>query len=238
MEYCDGVLDFDRSMGGVVMVPVDTIPDREGAGWNTWADPEEIACSSGVLMMISEARLISDGLGGDCDSLSGKFEGAEMARGPSAAARGWLLLMLKALSVTFSAAGFPTVGELLLSKSNLTPCSCKIENWSSVGNLVDSSSLVFAAVELASSAAKGSPFVTRIGEGLGLGAWLGGGCGAGAAAGAAAGNLPLRMGAISGMTLSFCDDGGENTAPTTGAAVGLEAAGRGASRESDGDLPA
>lgn len=135
--------------------------------------------------------------------------------------------MLKAFSDTFSVPVFPTVGELELSNSNLIPFSCKIENWSSVGNRFDSSSFVFATAS-ESSAAKGSPSVTRIGEGLGFVAWLG--------CGVAAGSLPLRIGAISGsVAFSWCD-GGENTAPTTGV-EDFEAAGRGASRVCDWDLP-
>lgn len=50
-------------MGGVVIVvPVDTIVGRVGDVWSNWPPPEDIACNSGVLIMISEARLISEDL--------------------------------------------------------------------------------------------------------------------------------------------------------------------------------
>lgn len=55
---------------------------RGGGDWNPWADPEEMACSSGVFLMIADARLISVGfggadalLGGKTDCLSGDVDG-------------------------------------------------------------------------------------------------------------------------------------------------------------------
>lgn len=88
IENWEGVFDFWRSIGGVVFVPVDTIDGLVGDGWNTWGAPDEIACSSGVLMMISDARLISDGLRGVDVGLGGDVEGAGTTTGTSTAAPG------------------------------------------------------------------------------------------------------------------------------------------------------
>lgn len=160
--------------------------------------------------MMDEARLISTGLGGAdalfpgvCKTfLSGDLEGI---RAPRPASTGCLLVTgAKASSTSFELA----VWDMSVpSKSNFIPFSCRIENWSSVGNLFDSSSAPFKPDD-ESSAAKGSPLLIRIGEGLGFVD-----CVAGWAL--EAGSLPLRMGAMSGITVSFCS-GGENTAPTTG----------------------
>lgn len=125
MENCDGVLEFCRSMGGgVIVVPVETMVGRVGDGCSTFPAPEDMAWSSGVLMIISEARLISDcfsGMGalrgGENTCFSGDVDGTGVARdGFVATAPGWLIW--NALSECFSGALLPTTGELVLSKSN------------------------------------------------------------------------------------------------------------------------
>lgn len=116
-------------------------------------------------------------------------------------------------------------GEIGLSKSNFEPESCRMENWSRVGNLDDSSSPGPAA-DLASRAAKGSPFVTLAGDLLGFPR-----CATAAAAAAEAaaaggcccevdGGLPRLIRSTSGMTC-WCWVGGANTAPTTGVEPGF-----------------
>lgn len=140
-----------------------------------------MACSSGVFLMIADARLISVGLGGAdalltgrTDCLSGDVEGKVGPRFTSFEAllfdggrESCLWGTAKASSAAFPASVFETTGELELSKSNATPFSCNIENWSSVGNRDDSSSPLFT-LALASSAAKGSPSVTAAGDRFGF----------------------------------------------------------------------
>ena len=70
---------------------METIVGRVGEGWKACADPEEMACNSGVFLMIDEARLISVGLGGTdallgggTGCLSGEADGMRAPRPTSA----------------------------------------------------------------------------------------------------------------------------------------------------------
>lgn len=99
-----------------------------------------MACSSGVFLMMADARLISVGLGGaealltgKTDCLSGDVEGIGGPRLISfevllfdAGCESWLWGTAKASSIALPASGFET--GLELSKSNATPFSCNIEN--------------------------------------------------------------------------------------------------------------
>lgn len=195
---------------------------------------EEIALSSGLLDMMAEARLIvapsclggaDEGLftdpgGGELLGISvvlatdltrlgsvgclcGDLDGGGPAGGLTNASSASLAATLWPISVGFS------WGEVGLSKSNFAPCSWRIENWSSVGNLDESSSASSFLPVLESNAANGSPLVTLIGDGLGRGT----GCDGGWLE--TAGGLPRLIGTTSGSFCS-CGGGGANTAPTTG----------------------
>lgn len=121
---------------------------RGGEAWNACADPEEIACNSGVFLIIDEARLISEGLGGadallaggSAACLSGEVEDMCVPRPMSAdglliagglIAGGWAGCpwdLAKASSAIFPVAGKAAIDESVSSNSNLTPFSCRIEN--------------------------------------------------------------------------------------------------------------
>lgn len=204
---------------------------RLGEGWANCKDEEEMAaCSSGLLDMIAEALLIfgSSGFVGAADVLLTGAGDGDAFRCSAVLVSDLTLCIsadclcgerdfdgaggLKASSASCSAARClksAPVGDDGLSKSNFEPWSCRSENWSSVGNLDESSSAVALGPDFESNAAKGSPFVTRRGDGLGLAT----GCAGGAFE--TAGGLPRLIGTTSGIFCSCCG-GGENTAPTTG----------------------
>lgn len=190
-----------------------------------------MACSSGLFEMIAEARLMGSrdmGLsgagpgGGDGLPISFaaamawmRFRSADCLCDGAGAAVATACGLLKASSARASVTILPKLswgfwGEVGLSKSNLAPWSCKIENWSREGNRAEASSESSLLPVLASRAAKGSPLVTRIGDGLGLPA-----CGWGWGWAAPAGGLPRLMGVTSGI-FGWDTAGGEKTAPTTG----------------------
>ena len=186
----------------MVIVPVDTYLE----------DCVEMALSSGLLDMMACALLISAALAGaDATLVRETPVAGELLVGMGFAATGATVLgrvvsatllglvcgTEKASSASFSATRCPKSfagcgGDWALSKSNLDPLSCRRENWSRVGKRDESSSAGPLLMALESRAAKGSPLVTRIGDGLGFCA-TGGAC-------VAAGGRPLRMGTISGTT--------------------------------------
>jgi hypothetical protein len=139
---------------------------------------------------------------GSAGCLCGDLDGGAVC-GLTNASSASLAATLWPISVDFS------WGEVGLSKSNFAPCSWRIENWSRVGNLDESSSASSFFPAFESNAANGSPLVTLIGDGLGRGA----GCDGGWLE--TAGGLPRLIGMTSGSFCSCCG-GGENTAPTTG----------------------
>lgn len=186
-----------------------------------------MAWSSGLLDMIADARLISDGgRGGTETGLVIDASGGDARYGLSASPMPGLTRLISAdcLGLGCATSGFAWLranasswlkslfsdGDAELSKLKFAPCSCNNENWSKVGNRDDSSSAVPDLLGLASRAAKGSPFVTRIGEGLGfVGTWAG-------EPWLVVGGLPRLIGTISGRACVCCTGGGENTAPIPG----------------------
>lgn len=99
----------------LVIVPVETIVGRVGDGWRTLAPLDEMAWSSGVLMIISAARLISTGLAGagadfgveaTCFWGIGEVTEARRALSSAAGGRAWVCDEIpKASSATFSPTG-------------------------------------------------------------------------------------------------------------------------------------
>lgn len=196
-----------------------------------------MACNSGLFEMMAEARLMGSrdmGLGGADAALFAAPGGGDGLPISFAAAMAWVRFksadclcdgagaavatawgLLKASSARASVTILPKLsggfeGEVGLSKSNLAPWSCRIANWSRDGNLAEASSVSSLLPVWESRAAKGSPLVTLIGEGLGLAA-----CGAGWGWAAPAGGLPRLIGVTSGI-FGWDTGGGEKTAPTTG----------------------
>src|SRR3569833_1095305 len=121
------------------MVPVDTMTGLLGGDWEAW---DEMACSSGALDMMAEARRISDDLGGaEADFAGGGvicFSGLAAGYGlfSASAAGRWLPELgdkasSASLSATFwlrSLAFRASEAEAGSSKLNLVPWSCNNEN--------------------------------------------------------------------------------------------------------------
>jgi hypothetical protein len=182
-NLCIGRFENDGGGEGEVIVPAEIMAGLRGTGCarGAWARGGSDLVSKD--RFFSSARISareSDGIVARCGFVAG---GIGLANASSA--RAFVTRIDKPLSAAF---GLVSVVDDE-SKSNLLPFSWRMENWSSVGNLFESSSAEPPTLG-ASRAAKGSLDMIRSGDGLGFAElWCS----------VVLVGLPRRIGAISGI---------------------------------------